>query len=180
MTSKLIGKIEVAERQLIEAIKLFFEGRDILVVHGTASAASQILYDLGKKQGLNSLIRSTSDLRGKDLQEHIDNVNTPTNYLKHADRDAAKNIDASALQEWTPEIIMDGVHMLTQFKGDSIPIEAKVFWFWFVSKNKELMTPADESDKDDFLQSMIEQDIASWDFETITSYLKNYPLLEHQ
>ena len=51
-----VTKLQAAERQLRVAIRLFFEGRDLIAVHALATGALQLLSDLGKKHGLTNAL----------------------------------------------------------------------------------------------------------------------------
>ena len=46
-------KLVAAERQLREAIRMFFEQRDELAIHTVASAAYRILRDMKENRGIN-------------------------------------------------------------------------------------------------------------------------------
>jgi ribosomal protein S7 len=50
-----VTKLEVAERQLRVAIRLFFERRDMIAVHTLAAAAQGVLRDLGRRKGFMSI-----------------------------------------------------------------------------------------------------------------------------
>lgn len=82
-----ISKEQAAIRQLNEAIRLFFERRDMLAVHTLTGAAMQILMDLGKPRGLVSPIRSERMIKAEYLAEWNRALNATQNFLKHADRD---------------------------------------------------------------------------------------------
>jgi hypothetical protein len=170
-----VGKIDIAIRHLKEAIRLFFEERDLVVVHLVAAAASQILYDVGKKEGLTSLIRANHMLDAQKLKDHIFNVNTPYRFFKHADQDPNDKINITPLIEFTPEIIMDAVVMLQQI-NKNLPIEAKTYFYWFVSNRaNELKTESGDTE----LDRMIEENISSWDFPTILSFLEFSAIVEN-
>ena len=57
----------------------------------------------------------------------------PFNFLKHADRDPDAKINVGPMLRFSGEFIMETILLLQQIAND-IPIEAKVFWTWFVSK----------------------------------------------
>ena len=82
-----LSKIEVAERQLREAIRLFAEGRDPVAVRTVAGAAHQVLSDLTKTRGFGSFIKDSPSLRPEKKSEWIGMVNSEQNFFKHADRD---------------------------------------------------------------------------------------------
>lgn len=61
---------------------------------------------------------------------------------------------------------MDAVVMLQRFKG-SIPIEAKVFWSWFVTKHQDLFEGSGEA-----TQSLMDIGLDPDDFDAIVTLLK--------
>jgi hypothetical protein len=129
-------KTDVARRQLSTAIRLFFERRDPVAIHTLAAAGHQVLTDLGSAAGILSL------LKGSDQKaEHVRLLNYAANFFKHADRDADGRINIEPLSSFTAEFLMDAVVLLQRVTGD-LPIEAKLFWTWFVTKHRELFEGA--------------------------------------
>jgi hypothetical protein len=128
-----IDKIDIARRQISEAVRLFFGDRDPVVIHTIIASAHQVLFDIGTTKGVKSAVKNTGALRSEELQRHLKTINYPFNFFKHADRDADGMINIGPLQRFTSDFIMDAIVMLQQIACD-IPIEAKVFWSWFVSK----------------------------------------------
>ena len=153
-----IGKIDVARRQIIEAVRLFFEGRDPVVIHTIIASAHQVLHDLGAKTGITGAIKNTSQW----------DSNFPFNFFKHADRDPEEKIYVEQLQQLTSDFIMDAIFMLQQISGN-IPIEAKVFWSWFVSKYPDGF---DNLPQDGAIAKMQKLQLAEWDFPRIANFLQ--------
>jgi hypothetical protein len=58
-----LNKMEVAERQLKEAINLFFEQRDCVSIHTLATAAYQVLYDMRKKSHSYDDLKDTNIIK---------------------------------------------------------------------------------------------------------------------
>lgn len=132
LETQIVSKVDVVSRQVREAIRLFFEQRDRIVVHTIIASAHQILFDLGKRSAVGSLIKNTPALNEKEVQSFLSRINYPFNFFKHADRDPDRNIDVGPLERLTSDFIMDAVIMLQRIAG-SIPMEAKLYWAWFVS-----------------------------------------------
>lgn len=130
--TQIINKIDVATRQLREAIHLFFEQRDVIVIHTIVASAHQILVDLAVRAGASSVVKNTSALKEKEVQKFLETVNYPYNFFKHADHDPDKSINIEPLDRLTADFILDAIIMLQQLVDD-IPIEAKIYWAWFVS-----------------------------------------------
>lgn len=131
-SSQIVSKIDVVTRQIRTAILLFFEQRDIIVIHTTIASAHQILFDLGKLAGVTSVVKNTAALRDEEVQSFLHDVNYPYNFFKHADRDPDKNVDLGPMERLTADFIMDAVLMLQRLVG-AIPTEAQIYWAWFVS-----------------------------------------------
>lgn len=167
MDAHWIGKTEVARRQLSEAVRMFFESRDPVVIHTIVASAHQILFDLGTIEGLKSALKSTEALRGEELRKHLSTINYPFNFFKHADRDPKAKINIAPLERYISDFLMDAILMLQQMTGN-IPIEAKVFWSWFLSKYPQEFEDCPEGGE---IREAIEQDLASLDFQTIQKFL---------
>ncbi|HPQ44029.1 MAG TPA: hypothetical protein PKZ42_07340 [Syntrophales bacterium] len=167
MKVNLIDKHDVVKRQIKEAVRLFFEQRDAVVIHTIIASAHQILIDLGKAKGIESFVKNTQVLKGNEIQNFISLINYPYNFFKHANRDATAKIDIGPLEQFIQDFVMDAIVMLQRLCGD-IPIEAKVYWMWFVSKYPEYF---DDCPDDSEIKKMQEQGLANWDFPTICQFL---------
>jgi hypothetical protein len=77
-----IDKTEVATRQIREAIRLFFEQRDSVVIHTIIASAHQIIFDLGRARGIESSVKNTTVLKGNEIQAFLKSINYPYNFFK--------------------------------------------------------------------------------------------------
>ena len=166
--SARITKLDVVAMQLKVAVTLFFQGSSPVAIHTLVAAAHQILVDLGKTQGIDSSIKNTVGLSNSEVQEFLRTINYPSNYFKHADRDSDENIDIDLLPQLTQDFIMDAVVMLQGLSGD-IPFEAKVFWYWFVSKYPQWFDNLPDDSEVAKIQSLRMADMS---FEEISAFLK--------
>lgn len=82
-----LTKLDAAERQLNQAIKLFFAEDDAVSIHTLAEAASQVLADIGKTLGVESLARDSNLIREEKKKEWLKAIFTSRNFFKHADKD---------------------------------------------------------------------------------------------
>jgi hypothetical protein len=64
MESFWITKIDVARRQVSEAVRLFFAERDPVVIHTIIASAHQVLFDVGRSKGISSVVKNTKALKG--------------------------------------------------------------------------------------------------------------------
>ena len=107
-------------------------------------------------------------MHGVAFKEYVRNINFPFNFLKHADTDAESRVNIGPLLEFSSDFIMDAIWMLQQIAYD-IPIEAKVFWFWFVSKYPEGLNNLPQ---DSEVRKMQEVRLAGWDFPRISKFIE--------
>lgn len=168
MESVVLTKSEVAKRQLKAAIRLFFLEGDTVAIHTLIAASHQILFDLGKPNGIVSAVKNTTRLRQAEMSEVFAAVNYPFNFFKHADRDSQDRINIRPLSRVTQDFIMDSVLMLQQITND-LPIEAKVYWHWFVSKYPEEF---DNLPKDGPIAKMQRLKIAEMSFKQISAFIE--------
>src|SRR5437660_11025323 len=93
-----IAKLDAAERQLAQAIRLFFDRGDEIAVHTLASAAYQVLSDLCAKRGIAREIEDSEILAEIGVKgEFIAAMRKPQNFFKHADRDAEDTVRFSPM-----------------------------------------------------------------------------------
>jgi hypothetical protein len=165
---QIVGKLDVVARQIREAVRLFFEQRDLIVVHTIIASAHQILFDLGTCLGITSVVKNTTALRDDEVQSFLSTINRPFNFFKHADRDPDPTINVGPLERLTADFIMDAIIMLQEV-GGSIPMEAKVYWAWFVSFYSEEF---DNLPKDGEIAKFQSLELGKLPFSEIVMFLK--------
>jgi len=130
-TSLNLNKFDVAERQLNQAIQLFFNEGDPVSIHTLAEAAAQVLYDIKDEFGAKSLTRDSVHIRPEFKKEWLASLFRSRNFFKHAER------NPKALHEFKEEFnhfsIMDAVNMYLTAKRSWTP-ESIVFLQWFCTK----------------------------------------------
>ena len=168
MESVRIAKPDVVARQLATAVTFFFQKGDPVVIHTLIAAAHQILVDLGKTHGIGSTVKNTTGLSQSEVQEFLKTINYPFNFFKHADRDSDGQINIGPLLLLTQDFIMDAVIMLQRLTGD-IPLEAKIFWHWFVSKYPQEF---DNLPEDGAIAKMQQLRMADMSFDEISALIK--------
>jgi len=143
MKSEIIAltKLEIADRQLNEAIRLFFERRDCVSIHTLATASLQISLDhLTEDEVIdNSIFLDKRSIYIKDeyRKEFSDHINKSRNFFKHADRDLKKGISSL---EFNPDenegCIFEAIRALgIASKRREYPTEVKVFMAWLFSRH---------------------------------------------
>ena len=90
-----ITHLEVAERQINSAIKLFLKGEDILIVHTVVSAAHEVTYAMCKRKKIPSFMKDVCKkyIKKEFYKKYIDGLNEAGNFLKHATHDINKSLD---------------------------------------------------------------------------------------
>jgi hypothetical protein len=117
--------LEAAARQLDEAIRMLFQGRDIIAVHTVAAAAEGILDDVAASRRLFRLFDFIRPERQKEFREA---VRRAQNFFKHADRNPNDSLDFST--EQTHHVIFNAV-LLTGLLGIQHSFERGVFAGWY-------------------------------------------------
>ena len=163
-----VDKIEVCKRQIVEAIKLFFEARDPIIIHTIIASAHQILVDIGTKQGISGAIKNSDGLTRRQFKHYLQAVNTPYNFFKHANNDPNEKLNVAPINRFSSDFILDAIVIFQRLTND-LPLEAKVFWTWFVGKYSDEF---EDCPNDGAIKNMIDMDLAKWDFPTICQFLK--------
>lgn len=167
MRTEWIDKVKVVNRQIKEAVRLFFNERDPVAIHTLIASAHQILFDLGKQKNIQSLLKNTASLRKSEVQKFIRQINYPYNFFKHADKDPNSKINILPLIDLTVDFIFDAIVMLQQITGE-LPYEAKIYWLWFVSKYHEGF---DNLPKDSEIKKFQEVDLGNLEFKDINKFI---------
>lgn len=123
-----LTKFDVAERQLNQAILLFFDEQDPVSIHTLAEAAAQVLYDIRKLTGASSIARDTDRIRPEFHREWLAAVFSSRNFFKHADKD--KDAVHTFKEEFNHYSLLDGVNMYVSAKKSWTP-ESAVYFAWF-------------------------------------------------
>lgn len=132
------SKIEVAYRQLREAILLRFERRDPVSVHTLACAAAAIISDLLRNHGLPSPLIGMDLIREDRRREVQEKIREAQNFYKHADR------DPEAMLEDNPEhttLILFGAIVEYQILTDRSFRAADVFLLSFFFTYPDVAPP---------------------------------------
>ena len=151
-------KQDIAHRQIVEAIRMFFERRDPVATHTVISAAHQILTDLAKGSETPSVLRRSDNLKS---------INFGSNFLKHADKDPKGRINVEPLAALNAEFLMDAVGMLQNVTGD-LPFAGKLYFSWFVTTHEDLF----ENMPPDMVPRLGTDTLDPNDFDTIAKFLQ--------
>jgi hypothetical protein len=146
-----LDKEEVAVRQLDTAIRLLFDGGDVVSVHTLACAAANVLRDILKTQGgeawQDAIIKSYPGIE----REIYQTLARAQNFFKHADRDPEEELD---FDEGTND---ETIIVATLEYGDLLRLGApsgrtktttpmSVFQLWYFAKDpRVLLVPSNNS-----------------------------------
>lgn len=132
-----IEKLEAAERQLREAIYLFFEKRDAVAIHTLTCAALGIVHDhydgLGAGKAQMFSHPKTPFIREEFRKKIIADFREPQNFFKHADQDLKNGRNAILFpSKLTEAFILEAIQGLAGLGVDitKVPEYAifRVYW----------------------------------------------------
>ena len=123
-----LSKFDVAERQLLQAIRMFFAEEDAVSIHTLSEAAAQVIHDIGKKTGTMSIWRDSARIAPERMAEWLAAVFSSRNFFKHADRDPGNTHEFKL--SFNDFSILDAVLMYATLKKHWTP-ETLLFITWF-------------------------------------------------
>ena len=125
----VISKLEAAERQLDQAIQMFFARSDAVSIHTLATASYQIITDICKRKGIKREIEDSQILEELGIKkELIASIRKPQNFFKHADNDHDGTVELNPML--TVVFIMSAVQYLLSLRSRPTA-ECEVFRTWF-------------------------------------------------
>ena len=137
------SKIDAARRQLITAIRLYFNYDDEVSIHTLSSAARNVLCDICTHRGVTHpllLDRLLVDLvKPEHHREFRRKFREPENFFKHADHDTEENITFNPTT--TDYVLLEAVEAYTVLAGESIP-ELHVYRGWWQLHHQHCLTEA--------------------------------------
>ena len=137
-----VTKLEVAERQLRVAIRLFFEYRDMIAVHALGTAALEILSQLAKSRRIKSPDDYINErVRPEKRKEFRAIIREPQNFFKHSGRDPDKTLK---FRYGVTKFHLFEALVLYQLLTGRMTPEMGMFLGWFMSKHPDLFKPLDE------------------------------------
>ena len=139
-----LTKFDVAERQLLQAITMFFREDDVVSVHTVSEAAGQVLSDISGDYGVKNDIKNSEMIKPDMKREWIKHLNKSRNFFKHADN------DKDTIHEFKPEIncfsLFSAVLMYNKIKKSWVP-ETQAYNYWFLLNYPHLIREDSEFKK---------------------------------
>lgn len=129
-----IDKLEASRRQLVQAIRCFFNSEDTVAMHTLACASRQILHDICLAREEKRDLEDSAEflaLNDESKKEFLRTLREPQNFLKHADNDPQGVISFNT--ELTELFIHDACQMYRTIEGKLFK-EGMVFQLWMLKK----------------------------------------------
>jgi hypothetical protein len=172
MQKENLSKLDVAKRQMNEAIRLFFESRDTVSIHTLAAAANQVLTDLCNSQGVGTPMRDGKRIKESRRKEWRKAMKAAENFFKHADHDPDRMYGFNA--KLTEFVLLDSAVMYSALTGRGT-YEAIVFQSWYFLKYPD--TLLDSNLKTTLMENAVHLNVSPDDFDLFRDLLKNRHLL---
>lgn len=130
-----LSKLEAARRQLETAVKLYSEHGDEVSIHTLAAAGYSIVRDINEHRG-EPMLKDLDCYLSEDLAREFRRcINSPENFLKHADKDPEATGELNP--RWTEALIWEASRKYCEMTGD-LPKPLVSFVLWFVVNSPEL------------------------------------------
>jgi hypothetical protein len=134
-----ITKLDVAEREIVSAIQLLFDGGDPIPVYALAAAAREITTSLCEKRGVHSLVDAIQEDHPQMTRKQIHReASKHAAFFKHADRDPDGVIDSFDPAEADAVLWVACSDFGRRCGGK--PVEADVFELWFYAM-RDMLDP---------------------------------------
>jgi len=132
-----ISKLDAAKRQLDVAVSMFFKNADAIAVHTLTAASHQILMDLGKLEGIFSVIKGNPFIKKGMEKEYFTIINEAENFFKHAKKDPKELLEFNPDQ--TTYLLIDAVEMYIQLTSE-MPEDMSIFRVWFLLNHPKIVS----------------------------------------
>jgi hypothetical protein len=140
MTKLEISKLEAAKRQLVTAVRLYFDYGDEVSIHTLAAASRNILVNLCEHRGIAHPIILDNLLQDFVMLVHHQAFRVKyregENFLKHADRDP--NDVLSFNPELTSFLILEGVEIFSVLSVDQVE-DFHLYRGWWLLHNQSCL-----------------------------------------
>lgn len=123
----ILGKIDVARRQLITSIRMFFFDWDPVSLHTVAAAAHGVLRDLAKHRGIAKSFKDSPLIAPAARRDFLRAVNLPQNFFKHGNDDP--NGKMAFRYQGTSLFLLDAILLYISLETE-LAYEIRVFLVW--------------------------------------------------
>lgn len=142
-----ITKFDAARRQLETSIRMFLREEDPIAIHTLAFAAHGVLYDIGKKRGVISLLKGNPIIK-KEARKMFENmIRKAGNFLKHGRHDASTSLEFNL--ESNEYFLFDAAEMYQQLArklapNPTIPSLIVIMRGWFLLAKRDIFANLSE------------------------------------
>lgn len=171
-----VSKIQSAEMQLNEAIFLFFDKANPIVIETLIGAVIGLLIPLGKEYGVEAPLHDSDIIKPEYKKLWISTLRKAQNFFKHADNDPGDVL--SYENAILPFRIFEACHLFRHIASNKClkyrqSQSTIMFEMWFWLKYPHLLKDPAETDK--FLQATgMPRSFDIDDFETMKSLADKY------
>ncbi len=141
-----VTQLEAAERQLVAAIKIFFDSGDEVAIHMLASHSHEILDRLCAKKDLQRGVieEGLKNVRPELRKTVIDKINKAKNYFKHGDSNPEE------ILSWEPKVteyfIWDATSLHRKLAGMQKTPEIIFYDLWFRIHHDDMWVEANREE----------------------------------
>lgn len=132
----VLTKIDVARRQLVTAVRMFFFDWDVISLHTVAAAAHGVVRDVAQHRGASKSFKDSPLITMKSRPKFLRAVNYPQNFFKHADKDVRGKMVFR--YNGTPFFLLDAILLYVSL-GESLTHEMHVFLMWVQLRYPDLL-----------------------------------------
>lgn len=157
-----VTKLDVAQRQLRSALRLWFLDGDPVSIHTLLSAAHEIIHRLYRNKGLVNLMYDSDLIKDEYRGEFARRMKKAPNFFKHAAQDSRETfIFNSGINDFLPVFLIQGLVDM----GEDLALEERSYVYWMqlfephVFKSTGMLFPPDVAknlvgvDKKEFLDA---------------------------
>lgn len=146
-----LSKTDAAKRQLVTAIRLYFNWEDDVSIHTLTAAARNMLCDLCKKRAVTHpllLDRLLAEFVKPEHHKEFRNKSRESgSFFKHADRDPDELLTFNP--ETTEYMLLEAVEAYTVLTGEHVP-ELHAYRGWWLLNHQDFLNDA----PDEFLRRL--------------------------
>jgi hypothetical protein len=139
-----ISKLDVARRQLVTALRLFFDGRDPVSICTLAHAAREVLEALCRHRQLPAFMDKIVEDNDTTLKDTRRIANYGRNFFKHANEDPEATLD-DFYDGRNDGVLFVAIQDLKTLCNNRLPIEAQAFEAWFAAAFPDKLAPGTEN-----------------------------------
>ena len=122
-----VSKLEVSQRQILTAIRMFFDDADPVSMHTVIAAVHGVVRDIALHRGITKSFKDSPLISDAERGKYIAAVHMPQNFFKHAKDDPdGRMVFRHGL---TPLYLLDAITLYVAIGGPVLfPIQVFLMW----------------------------------------------------